>query len=185
MVKTNLIRSYLNYKVSQLNRSQLVKLGLVFVATLFLAVGCSSTKEVVKDDIPPQDTYQYDETFDPLILEEDDIFIAGDDNPTILDNTPINDPNTEITLATKEVTGFRVQILATKNIETASLFEQEASERFGHLDHKTYLVFEAPLYKIRVGDCKERLRAEELRDLAMQYGYRESFIVKTKIQIQE
>jgi hypothetical protein len=139
----------------------------------------------VKDDIPPQDTYRYDESFDPLMLEDDDILIAGDDNTAVIDNTLNNDPDTEAIVTTKEVTGFRVQILATKNIETASLFEQEASERFGHLDHKTYLIFEAPLYKIRLGDCKERPQAEELRDLAMQYGYRESFIVKTKIQVQE
>jgi len=185
VVKPNLVRSYLNNKVRRLNCSQAVKLKLILFATLYLVTGCSSTKEVVKDDVIPQDTYQYDETFDPLILEDDDILIAGDDNPTVIDNTPNNDPNTEPIVPTKEVTGFRVQILATKNIETASLFEQEASERFGHLDHKTYLIFEAPLYKIRVGNCKERAKAEELRDLAMQYGYRESFIVKSKVQIQE
>jgi hypothetical protein len=163
----------------------MVRIELIFMAILIAVAGCSSTKEVVKDDLPPQDTYQYDESFDPLMLEDDDILIAEDDNSAIIDNAPNNDPDTEAIVTTKEVTGFRVQILATKNIETASLFEQEASERFGHLDHKTYLIFEAPLYKIRLGDCKERLQAEDLRDLAMQYGYRESFIVKSKIQIQE
>jgi hypothetical protein len=168
-----------------LNRTHVFKIQFYFVATLFLVLGCSSTKEVIKDDIPVQDTYQYDESFDPLMLEDDDILIEGDDNVAVVDPNPEGDPNTEVVLSTKEMTGFRVQILATKNIETASLFEQEASERFGHLDHKTYLIFEAPLYKIRVGDCKDRPQAEELRDLAMQYGYRESFIVKSKVQVTE
>jgi hypothetical protein len=139
---------------------------------------------VVKDDKPLQDLYQYDESFDPLTLDDDDIIIAGDEYTQVIDN-PGSNPDSAIIPTMRELTGFRVQILATKNIETASLFEQEASERFNNLDHKTYLIFEAPLYKIRVGDCKKRTQAEELRDMALQYGYRESFIVKSKIQVQE
>ena len=155
-----------------------------FILTAFFYMSCSGTKEVIKEDIPLQDTYQFDESFDPLTLDDDDIIIAGDENTQIIYNAG-NNPDTEKIDALKEITGFRVQILATKNIETASLFEQEASERFNHLDHKTYLIFEAPLYKIRVGDCEDRSEAEELRDLATEYGYRESFIVKSKIQIKE
>jgi hypothetical protein len=155
----------------------------IVLSALFL-ISCAGTKEVIQDDTPKQDIYPYDESFDPLTLDDDDIIIAGDESTRIIDNSIAN-PDTEKISTLKEVTGFRVQILATKNIETASLFEQEASERFNNLDHKTYLIFEAPLYKIRIGDCKERALAEELRDQALQYGYRESFIVKTKIQIQE
>jgi hypothetical protein len=160
------------------------KAACLIFTTVFMITGCSSTKEVVKDNNPPPDTYQYDESFDPLSLEDDDILIEGDQQTPVVNNTESNPKNGE-EIKLKEVTGFRVQIFATKDIETASLFELEASERFGHLDHKIYLIFEAPLYKIRVGDCKDRMQAEELRDLAAQYGYRESFIVKSKIQVEE
>jgi hypothetical protein len=155
----------------------------ILFSALFL-ISCAGTKEVVKEDTPLPDKYQYDESFDPLTLDDDDIIIAGDDDLQVIDNS-VDNPDIENPIAVKEKTGFRVQILATKNIETASLFEQEASERFNNLDHKTYLIFEAPLYKIRVGDCEDRAQAEELRDQAMQYGYRESFIVKSKIQVQK
>jgi len=169
---------------SHLNHTQLVKLKYFFIISTFLMMSCSGTKEVVKQDLPPQDVYQYDESFDPLTLDDDDILIAGDNNNQVVVNNQ-NNPEPDKIITVKEINGFRVQILATKNIETASLFEQEASERFGHLDHETYLIFETPLYRIRVGDCKERTQAEELRDLALQYGYRESFIVKSKIQVRE
>jgi hypothetical protein len=171
-------------KIPRLNYNQIARIKNFFVITTLLVISCAGTKEVVKEDIPQQNVYQYDESFDPLTLEDDDILIEGDENiAAIFGAQNISEP--EKITAVREINGFRVQILATKNIETASLFEQEASERFGHLDHKTYLIFEAPLYRIRVGDCKERAEAEELRDLATQYGYRESFIVKSKIQIQE
>ena len=160
------------------------KMKYWFLLSALFLMSCAGTQEVVKDDSPIQDIYQYDESFDPLTLDDDDIIIAGDENSQITDNSS-NNPDIEKPTVVKEITGFRVQILATKNIETASLFEQEASERFNNLNHKTYLIFEAPLYKIRVGDCEERAQAEILRDQAMQYGYRESFIVKSKIQVQE
>jgi len=71
--------------------------------------------------------------------------------------------------------------MATNNIGTASLTEQEATARFGPQGFKVYLVFEAPLYKIRVGDCLERNAAEELRDKAKDFGYGGAFVVKSKI----
>lgn len=160
------------------------RLEYLLVTFLIFVFGCSSTKEVIKEDTPAKDVYQYDESFDPLSLNDDDILIDSNDDGPNIDNSQTV-PDTEEVIKLKEITGFRVQIFATKDIETASLFELEASERFGHLDHKIYLIFETPLYKIRVGDCRERSQAEELRDLATQYGYRESFIVKSKIQVQE
>jgi hypothetical protein len=152
----------------------------ILIAAIYL--GCAGTKEVVKEEDNPQIIAQIDESFDPLTLNDDDIVIEGEKLGTN-DDVKIND-DTKIAVP-KEINGFRVQILATKNIETASLFEQEASERFQNQDHKTYLIFEAPLYKIRVGDCKDRSEAELLRDMAKSYGYREAFIVKSKIQVIE
>jgi len=170
--------------IAQVNWKQMLNVYYWVLLSALFIMGCAGTQKVVKDDIPQQDIYKYDESFDPLSLDDDDIIIAGDENIEITDNSG-NNPKTEIPPVVKEMTGFRVQILATKNIETASLFEQEASERFTNLDHKTYLIFEAPLYKIRVGNCRKRAEAEELRDMDLQYGYRESFIVKSKIQVKE
>lgn len=155
----------------------------LFLLIAIVYMGCAGTREPVKEEPVKETKPQYDESFDPLSLNDDDIIIADAtvatsnvDNPTVI--------VTEKSIP-REMNGFRVQILATKNIETASLFEQEATERFESLEHKTYLIFEAPLYKIRVGDCKERAEAENLRDTAKQYGYREAFIVKCKIQVLE
>ena len=159
-----------------------MKYGIILIALIYF--NCAGTKEVVKEEAVVQNTPQFDESFDPLSLNDDDIIIAGvtPPEPGISENNP--DISNNITTL-KESTGYRVQILATKDIETASLFEQEASERFFNQDHKTYLIFEAPLYRIRVGDCRDRADAEKIRDLAIEYGYREAFIVKSLIQVME
>ena len=68
-------------------------------------------------------------------------------------------------------------------MEKATLLEEEAKSQFATSGHKTYLVFEAPLYKIRLGDFTTRNQAEDLKIQALRYGYRESFIVRTKVTI--
>lgn len=152
---------------------------LLIISIIFL-ISCAATKETVKEEPPAKQKAEFDESFDPLSLDDDDIVIEGQSK--IEENLAIAETNgANQDLPFQEVDGFRVQILATDNIETASLVEQEASDRFGRGGHKIYLIFEAPLYKIRVGDIRERFNAEELRDLAKQYGYKGAFIVKSKV----
>lgn len=143
-------------------------------------IACAGPKETAKVEKPLEKKAAYDESFDPLSLDDDDINIE----PKSTVETGINAPastNENEEIPFQEINGYRIQILATDNIETASLVEQEATDRFARDGHKVYLIFEAPLYKIRVGDCKERLAAEELRDSAKQYGYQGAFIVKSKV----
>ena len=68
-------------------------------------------------------------------------------------------------------------------MESATLTEQKAITQFEPLNYKVYLIFEAPFYKIRVGDFRTMHEAESLRDLAKEYGYNESFPVKSKVRI--
>jgi len=158
-------------------------LGLIFLAA------CAGTRETVTEEKPSENKkFLYDESFDPRSLDDDDIVIgpaeqieAGAEGSTIAEKDP---ETTEDQARLKEVNGFRVQILATNNIETASLVEQEASDRFESNGHKTYLLFETPLYKIRIGDCENRADAEVLRDLAIENGYTGAFIVKSKVVLQ-
>ena len=158
-------------------------LGLIFFAA------CAGTRETVTEEKPSDNKkFIYDESFDPRSLDDDDIVIGpaeqiegGSAGSTIAENDP---KTTEDQDRVREVNGFRVQILATNNIETASLVEQEASDRFESKGFKTYLLFETPLYKIRIGDCENRSDAEVLRDLAIDNGYTGAFIVKSKIVLQ-
>ena len=153
-------------------------LSLLF---MLLILSCAGTKETTT---PTQETIvspKYDESFDPLTLNDDDIIIDPGKKTTESPQKTEQINQTASDNKRKEVNGFRVQILATSNIETASLTEQEATDRFEKGGHQTYLLFEAPLYKVRIGDCLQRNEAEELRELALSYGYSGAFIVKTRV----
>lgn len=66
------------------------------------------------------------------------------------------------TLAIRNQPGFRVQVITTNRRNDAS----EAKARVMHAfpDYRTYLDFQAPYFKVRIGDFKTREEATELRD---------------------
>ncbi len=148
-----------------------------------MLVSCTSTQRVV---IPKKEngSTKYDESFDPNSLNDDDIAIAKVERK--VQDTKETDNNNQISegeIKFREGRGFRVQLLATKSIETAALTQQEAKDIFNSMKHTVYLVFEAPLHKVRVGDFLSRNDAEDVRDTAKDYGYHEAFIVPSKINI--
>jgi hypothetical protein len=75
--------------------------------------------------------------------------------------------------------GFRIQLLATNNFDEANTTRNELIAGFPDL--WIYLVFEAPTYKIRVGDFVNRAEAKPLLDQFMAQGYRRSWIVPDRI----
>ena len=164
----------------QFKQGYSMKYLLIIVAILYLA-GCSGSKSVTKQET--HSDAKYDESFDPMTLDDNDI-----EFPSIVKNTDPNNNNTTTNTTNtpdiqKEVNGFRVQIIATQDLEKATLLEEEAKSQFSVNGHKTYLVFEAPLYKIRLGDFTSRNQADELKIQALKYGYREAFIVRTKVTV--
>ena len=156
-----------------------MKYIVLFLAGFLMA--CAGSKELAEKPEAETEKIDYNESFDPLTLNDDDIVIVADAKISEKNIIPENKDNSQEIIPGKEVNGFRVQLIATKNIETASLVKLESTERFSRDGQNIYEIFEAPLYKIRVGDCLTRDDAEALRDLAQKYGYREAFIVKSKV----
>jgi hypothetical protein len=160
-----------------------------YVTSLCLLVflfSCAGVRETTERREQEQTTNQFDESFDPLSLEDDDITIAR--NPDMVQRETRTEESAGETIPEpaserSQVDGWRVQILATKNIENATLVHQEASDQFELSDIKAYLIFEAPLYKVRIGNAQTRTEAETVRDLARDYGYTEAFIVRSKVLV--
>ncbi len=170
-------------------------IGLV---SFILLVGCAATKKTqvpvetknqakIKTPAPGQ----YDESFDPLSLEDDDITIqrnnaAMQSQSKALQNIPSGTASASIAdslQSYKEVDGFRVQIFAGRDIQAATMTETDAREIFAKKGMHVYLIFEAPFYKVRVGDFIDRNEAENARDLAKSLGYKSAFVVRSKVRV--
>jgi len=159
--------------------------NIVFLMFLSLIMACAASKKEVAEDLQNQgQKTAYDESFDPLSLNDDDleIKVRKTERRVSEDTEQLVDTN-NISAETKRAQGFRVQIIATGNIESATITRQRASEQFGIMDYKAYLVYEAPKFKIRVGDALTRAEAEKIRDLARDYGYKGAFIVRSEVII--
>ncbi|MDP6532955.1 MAG: SPOR domain-containing protein [Candidatus Marinimicrobia bacterium] len=78
--------------------------------------------------------------------------------------------------------GFRVQVFASSRKEKAD------SLKF-HLDNimqePVFVTFEVPLYKVRVGNCITRKEAERLQARLNEIGYRNAWIIRSRIEPQK
>ena len=78
-----------------------------------------------------------------------------------------------------EIEGFRVQVFATQDRGKADILQKELALKF---KENIYIIFEAPNYKLRIGDFLDRDKAEILRRELAGSNYPSSWILRTKIQ---
>jgi hypothetical protein len=127
------------------------------------------------------ETSAFREDFDPLTLPEEDVKVvsrggAAARQPVV---KPIVIPKTERSQASGEtVQGFRVQLIATTDENHARDVKKNAMLR---LKNKVYLIFEAPHYKIRVGDCTSREEAKSILEDAVTNGFPDAWIVPSTV----
>jgi hypothetical protein len=76
------------------------------------------------------------------------------------------------------VSGFRVQLLFTPEIDEANNIKNGVTPL---VKEAVYVKFEAPYYKVRVGDCQNRLTANQLLKTLVDLGYKNAWIVPDKV----
>ena len=76
------------------------------------------------------------------------------------------------------IEGFRVQVLATGDRGKAENLKNDLSLKY---THNIYVVFEAPNYKVRMGNFIDRKHAESFRQSLVNSGYPSAWIIRTRI----
>lgn len=84
-------------------------------------------------------------------------------------------------LAIRNQPGFRVQVLTT-NKRNAAL-DAKAKVMQLYPEHRSYVDFEAPYFKVRIGDFKTRDEATELRNKLSDLFSGGVFVVPTTINV--
>ena len=105
--------------------------------------------------------------------------------PVIINNVLDDSTSFEFVLSLDSVQsvleGYRVQVLATRYIERA---DSLAAIMKNTISDSVYVDFEAPNYKVRVGDFIDRDPAETLQQELVQMGYNSAWILRTRINSQ-
>lgn len=158
------------------------EIGVLFLLLSIFLLSCASGKKTTREEPSREEVAAYDESFDPLRLEDEDIVFEEDmsrssTNEVISKPREIEKPSEENRL----MDGFRIQLFATKDIESATIAKKEAEFVFTEDSLNIYIEFESPYYKLRIGDFKVRDEAVAFREVARGKGYTSSWIVKTKV----
>ncbi len=161
--------------------------NLLVLGVCVVMLSCATTRKSVEPDTrsaPSTPGPAYDESFDPLTLQDEDLSFEEAASPVEREQPETGTPGGEAAARPKVnrlINGFRVQLLATKDIETATLAKKEAEFTFAGDSVGIYIEFDSPYYKLRIGDCRTREAAEQLRDLARSKGYPQAWIVRTRV----
>ena len=105
--------------------------------------------------------------------------------PVIINNVLDDSTSFELLLSLDSVQsvseGYRVQVLATRYFERA---DSLAVIMKNTVSDSVYVDFEAPNYKVRIGDFIDRDSAESLQQELVQMGYNSAWIFRARINSQ-
>ncbi len=123
------------------------------------------------------------EEFDPQTLNDDDFLIQpsrAEAAPPAW--SPPASPGPPAISGAESAEGFRIQIVAVRDRARAEAFRAEAQQQF---EQPVYVHYDEDtrLYKIHVGNAPTASDATRLRQEAKGRGYREAYVVKTRIEV--
>ena len=145
----------------------------VFTIFLLISFGCAAGS-IAEHQEKKSKKKSSQSWFDPLALGDDDIFINGLPMPSF--NSEIED-TAEIDFEAM-TEGYRVQIYTTQELNEADSILARADSLFLG---EAYLRFDAPNYKIRVGNLISRSDAEELQKYTRREGFPRSWVLRTNV----
>jgi len=116
--------------------------------------------------------------FNPQLLNDPEPQWPQIMNPlSSLDSKTISNTTSDSLLV--EIEGFRVQVFATQDRNKAENVKKDLEIVIGEA---VYIIFEAPNYKVRIGNFLDRDGAEKLRQELVKQNFPSSWIVRTRIQ---
>jgi hypothetical protein len=156
--------------------SKIIKF-LILLSTLFSSVLTAQSYQGSDTLYQPRKERlsTFERSFKPSFYDTE-VYLYGKDDSARTSGKAID----QLTSAPPEtLQGFRIQILATNNFDDANLTRTTFSLTFPDL--WVYLVFEAPTFKIRVGDFSNRTEAKTLLDKVQSQGFKTAWIVPDRI----
>lgn len=156
---------------------------ILLILFMGLLANCAAPEKTTRPSEKPEAVRDFEkmrEDFDPQSLNDDDIKI---EEPKATYSTDEDDfVDIQQSLTDTIGAGYRVQLIQTSDPEEAKDVQKDAILRF---DYEVYRVFDPPFYKVRIGDFINWSDAEQVQKLAIQKGYREAWVIRTKVNLKK
>ncbi len=156
---------------------------VVFLAALLLA--CSgpqrSTDDTPRPRVPTKEGEKaplevFESTFQPSRYDEE---VEVVEQRLGERGAQLDERRDSVKVEEEVLQGFRIQIFASPRIDEATLAKQAAAQLI--TTDSLYIVFDPPVYKVRVGDYPTRLEANRALASIVQKGYPDAWIVTDRI----
>jgi hypothetical protein len=167
-----------------LMKKQRLLIGVVLI--VLLAAGCSS-RRIIQKEKSKEDTLKennsslarYEATLNPADFDQE---VEITEKARIQDKqqqTPLEIPKDTMVVQEEAIQGFRIQVFSSSGVDEANLVKNLVQEKF--FKDSVYVEYDAPVYKVRVGDFVKRYEANQRLPEFVEKGYRDAWIVPDQI----
>ncbi len=160
-----------------------IRIAILLLSFLFLWCSAQQTSLQPAMDETQSKTNKYDESFDPMTLEDYDLDVSSSQNklePANINSLLKNNIISDSSGANQTVMGFRVQIASTRDEQEARIIKRNAILLF---QENVYMSFDDPYYKVRVGDFISRYDANRVHEKVIEKGFPDSWVVRSEIKL--
>ena len=162
---------------------------IALTALLVALSGCGTTESARKKSTSPtgeQDhnvaLSQFEKTFNPSDYD-DEIEVVRKQHVFEQQRAAAEHQQDSVVVESELTQGYRIQVFATGNIDDANAMRQTAVQRLP--DDSVYVVFDPPVYKVRVGDFRTRVEANQRLGVISALGFADAWVVGDKITIRK
>lgn len=153
---------------------------------MFLLAGCGETRETFRSVGSEENQSKkaplsyYEATLRPSDFDEE-VEIVQKAHAQSSGFIPLNIPSDSTVVVEEAAQGFRVQIFASSSIDEANAAKTVAEEKV--LRDSIYIVYDPPVYKVRVGDYATRFEANQHLTRLVNIGYPDAWVVADRIAL--
>jgi hypothetical protein len=172
---------------------KVTRLSIPVILLLVFSAGCSSSREAfqeseltndqIQNDAQPKEKKlplsEYESTLNPADFDKDINVAEKIHTDEKAQQSALEIPRDSIVVKEEPTQGFRIQVFSSSNVDEVNLMKSVVLEKF--TGDSIYVVYDPPVYKIRVGDFLTRYEANQRLPEFVDKGYRDAWIVPDRV----
>jgi hypothetical protein len=162
---------------------------IAIAVVLLVLSGCSSSESSRKSSTSPTGEQDhkvpgshFERAFNPSDYD-DEIEVIKNQHEFEQQRAAAERQQDSVVVESELTQGFRIQIFATGSFDEANAMRQTAVQRL--TEDSVYVVFDPPVYKVRVGDFRTRVEANQRLGVISAMGFADAWVVGDKITIRK
>lgn len=166
--------------------TQRLPAGILLI--MLLAGGCSSPRPFIEEEKTNEEVLkketkrplsEYEATLDPMKYDQEVEIVEKAHVEEKKQQAPLEIPKDSLVVQEEVIQGFRIQVFSSSGVDEANLMKSITQEKF--TGDSVYVVYDAPVYKVHVGDFVNRYEANQRLPEFVDKGYRDAWIVPDRI----